>query len=101
MLMEKLTERQRAILEFLVHGGYSDMCFSFDAILDSIDEKLTKYQLSKEMKVLRGLELVEFHRGLLDDDGQAAGSGYCSSWQGAQLIERLETEDNSTHPLNK
>lgn len=37
---------------------------------------LTKKQLSAEFKVLRELGLVRFDRGLFDDDGMTAGSGY-------------------------
>lgn len=54
----------------------TEYCYSFDYLIGYHPE-WTKPQLSKEFKLLREMGLVEFNRGLLNDDGEAAGSGYC------------------------
>lgn len=52
------------------------------------DLGLTRKELSAEFKVLRKIGLVEYQRGLLNDDGEVAGSGYGLPY-GRKADERL------------
>lgn len=79
--MDKLTDIQLKILAAIVSsGGASEgWCFSHEWILGGghLDERLplTYKQLSRELKVLRDNNLVEYHRGLMNDDGEVGGAG--------------------------
>lgn len=72
----KLTEIQKKILEkaLWVYGHYgSDMSyFGYSTLMDIG----TKKELQPEMKVLRGLGLLTYARGLMNEDGEVCGSGY-------------------------
>jgi len=70
MEIKKLTKIQYDILIELV--GHIDYCFAFRLW----DDKYDKKTLSKEFKILREAGFVYFCRGLINEDGQACGSGY-------------------------
>lgn len=50
-----------------------EYCYSF-SFFEELE--LTKEQLRVEFKTLREMGIVEYTRGLMNDDGMVAGSGY-------------------------
>ena len=90
MSKEEITEIEKKVLEVLfgstrTHGEY---CIGFDYIEG--DTNLSRKEVKKVVHSLRDKGFAEFYRGLLDDDGQVAGSGYCISVKGVELAEKLE-----------
>lgn len=89
--MEKtITEVEKKVLEVLfgstrLHGEY---CIGFDWIEG--DTNLSRKEVKKAVHSLKEKGLAEFYRGLMDDDNQVAGSGYCISKKGVELAEKLE-----------
>lgn len=65
-----LTETQYNILSMCS----DEWCYPF-SYFDDLN--LSKKELSKEFKILREAGLVEFERGLINEEGYTAGSGYC------------------------
>lgn len=49
----------------------------------------TKKELRREFKILREAELVEFHTGLMTEEGVTAGSGYCKNHRKLEEIDKL------------
>ena len=47
---------------------------------------LTLKEVRRSCRSLKKKGLAEFYRGLFDEDGKAAGSGYCATRKGASLI---------------
>lgn len=79
-----LTENQIKILKQF-QGNY-EWCYTF-AHFDDLG--MDRKQLSKEFKSLRDLELVTFERGLMDDDGMVAGSGYALNYKKREVIDNI------------
>lgn len=90
MKKEDLTEKEIAVLGGLASCGasFDEHCVTFDYI--SEESKVPVKELPKIMKSLRSKGLVEFYRGLVTEDCQVAGSGYCLSSLGRELVEKLE-----------
>lgn len=78
-MIEQLTDIQ---YDILIEMEY-DWCYPFSNFNG------TKKELSKEFKILREAGLVSFERGLMTDEGQVAGSGYCLNWKAKNEIEKL------------
>ena len=80
-----LTEIEYQVLQAL-HD--SDLCYGYDWIMDytKVDRKETK----KAVDHLRELRVISFYRGLMNDDGEVAGSGFgiCEPMQ-EQMAELL------------
>lgn len=51
--------------------------------------EISREFLKKEMKALREAGLVEFHRGLMDEEGMVAGSGHSLSYKNRIEIKNL------------
>jgi len=66
---KKLTKNQYEILTRMDN----ECCYPFSHFEEL---GLTKKQLSTEFKILREIDLVYFERGLINEDGEVAGSGY-------------------------
>lgn len=81
----KLTKIQYEILVELD----TEWCKNFSSFEEL---NLTKKQLGAEFKILREAGLVEFNRGLIDDDGKVAGSGYCRVYGKDDEINNLLEE---------
>lgn len=85
-LLMKLNENERKILssleEITLFGG--EMCAGFDYIRQGtgLDYKQTR----RACRSLKRKGLAEFWRGLMNYDGEVAGSGYCISRQGKALL---------------
>lgn len=80
-----MSKNQRKVLEFLSeHGDHEGRCFYFRTIAKGT--KLTIRECRLACRALARKGFAEFHRGLFDDDGMAAGSGYCATTKGEALI---------------
>lgn len=79
------TEVEYNVLQAIQHD--SDMCYGYDWIMDytKVDRKETK----KAVDHLRELKVVSFHRGLMNDDGEVAGSGFGINDRIQQLMAEL------------
>lgn len=84
--LKDLTNNEKQVLEVLFENTdtWDERCIGFDWITG--DSKLSRKEVQKSCKTLREYGLVEFHRGLMDDDGKVAGSGYNISQKGSALI---------------
>lgn len=70
------------------------MCVSFSYLADN---GLTIKEVRRACRSLRRKGLSEFHRGLMNDDGEVAGSGYCISRDGEALINPCDICGNKSH----
>ncbi len=84
-----LSEREMACLmalnEILDDSG-EGQCTYFRFIAKH--SKLTEAQTRKSVRALARKGLAEYHRGLFDEDGIVAGSGYCLSIAGKKMADR-------------
>jgi len=85
--MKKLTEIEKTILEELKYSGCTEdnVMYSGFAPLEH-DMGLSKKELSKIFKSLRERDLVHYQRGLMNEDGELCGSGYCVTNEGLKLL---------------
>lgn len=85
----KVSERERKCLEVLAAEYSSEAnCMYFRYIVKETGLEL--HQVRRSVRSLARKGLAEYHRGLFDDDGMVAGSGYCATEKGAKLIEDIE-----------
>lgn len=96
--MTKITinEKERIVLEILAEEWSSDSnCFYFKGILSRLNQRIEGGakipimgipEIRRACRSLARKELAQFHRGLFDEDGQVAGSGYCATEKGAAMI---------------
>lgn len=94
---DNLTAQQKELLarwfnNYSGYGPYSPFegCLSYRMISEFTGTDLKV--LKKMVPELRKLGYVEFHRGLLDDDGQVAGSGHCLSYDKQKEIAKFVAE---------
>ena len=84
----KISEREAKVLEVLADHFLSECnCLFFKTIasLSGVEKHLVR-------RVTRSLArkgLAEFIRGLFDDEGMVAGSGYCCTRAGKELSDQL------------
>lgn len=81
-----LNENERKVLAVLdeVTDTWGERCITFSWIID--DAKLTLKEVRRACRSLRRKGLAEFYRGLMDEDGRVAGSGYCISKSGKAFM---------------
>ena len=70
-----------------------DWCFAYDHFVEKTGE--SRENVKKVMDSLRKIEMVEYVRGLMDDDGQVAGSGFqlttrATQWSIREWLEELK-----------
>ena len=84
----KLNEDMRLVLESLALNSGSDWnCKGFASIASDIEsKKLDRKRIRFCCRALTRKGLAEFHRGLWTEDGEPAGSGYCCTEAGRELI---------------
>lgn len=83
----KISERERKVLEVLVEtyrNSEEGTCRYMKYIAQ--DCGLEYSQVRRAVRSLARKGLAEYHRGLFNDDGMVAGSGYCASKKGAEMI---------------
>lgn len=82
----EISSEELKVLQVLyeVTDSWGEGCIPFSYMED--DTKLTRKEIAKACKSLREKDLAHFHRGLMDDDGKVAGSGYCISPNGRAFM---------------
>lgn len=75
----KLTKDEEHILAELYSD--SEMCLNYSWLTGE------RKELELIIKRLKELDYIEFHRGLMTEDGQVAGSGWCRSELGNKYVE--------------
>lgn len=87
MTTPKITENERKVLSVLAEEWNSDMnCYYFRGIVSKLKDELDLRKVRLACRSLARKGLASFERGLFNDDGQVAGSGYCATRAGAALI---------------
>lgn len=86
----KISDREKQCLKVLMSHGQDDYCFFFKGI--SNDTKLTIIQVRRSVRSLARKGLAELIRGLIDDDGMLAGSGYIATDNAFKLFRELYEE---------
>jgi glutamyl/glutaminyl-tRNA synthetase len=82
----KTETNQEKVVRAFLKTDY-DMCYSYSWF--EFETKLDRKILEKEIKELKRLGYVEYHKGLLDDDGMAAGSGFGVAYSKTKEMEKL------------
>lgn len=77
--MIKLTKDEEAVLIELHQD--SEQCVGYNWLSG------TKEELKPIIKKFKELDLIEFHRGLMTEEGEVAGSGWCRSPKGNEYVE--------------
>ena len=94
--IEKLDKVELSILKFWLDSD-SDYCYSYKTF-----EKYTgndRKSLEVAMKSLREKEMVYYAKGLMNEDGEVAGSGHGIKWEVYKAITDMfeaEIEENET-----
>jgi len=87
----KINEKEEKCLRALAEYYDADAnCMYFRGVVEQ-----TKLELKEVRRAVRSLArkgLAQFERGLFDDDGQVAGSGYRCTLEGVNFLERLNAE---------
>jgi predicted ArsR family transcriptional regulator len=82
-----INDNEKKCLKALVENTqpHGELCIGFQWVADEVH--LTKKEVRRHIRALARKGLAEFYRGLFNDDGEVAGSGYCASTEGVKLIE--------------
>lgn len=94
---EDITKNQYHILCALHYD--SEICYNANWLIDGQLSKLTKKELYKEVKGLKDIGFVEFHRGLMNDDGEVAGSGWCWAYGNSEAIHNALDAHEKKHGM--
>jgi len=83
----KINPTEHAVLEVLEANSRRDgeLCITFSWIAD--DAKLALKEVRRACRSLKKKGLAEFYRGLMTEDGEVAGSGYCVSKAGEAYLK--------------
>ena len=91
MVFPSVSERQMRALKALARNYDSDAnCLYFSTIAQR--SGLTKQQARHAARALTRKGLAEFVRGLFDDEGLVAGSGYCCTPTGFAMLSACAKE---------
>lgn len=86
----ELTKEELAVLMHLRDETERDgeLCAGFD-YLTACDTYMdvTRDQVAKACRKLREYGFAEFYRGLMNEDGEVSGSGYCISYDGEKYLD--------------
>lgn len=78
-------------LEILQGLSNDEMCYAYNYICDiTFPEVLERKEAQKIIKRLRGLGLVRYVRGLMTEDGDVAGSGFCLTIAGDKIVKEYD-----------
>lgn len=78
----KLTEIEEYILSEL--RGDNEYCMGYRGLITPVK---TQKILAPAIKHLKELEFIDFYRGLMTEEGEVAGSGWCRSRKGSEYVE--------------
>ncbi len=94
-MKEKINENeQKVLLELSTIWGYDENFYAFDQLANLT--KLDRKQVRRACRSLAKKGLAEFGRGLMDDDGMVAGSGYAATKKGHDLISEIIIDNDHT-----
>lgn len=85
----KLSERELAVLKVLNsrYGTDTDcLCFRFIANETGLDRRLVR----RACRSLARKGLANYERGLFNEDGEVAGSGYRCTFEGCYALDHME-----------
>lgn len=88
-----INENEKRVLIFMAESYDSfgeGGCYYFKTIAE--DLKLEIKQVRRACRSLKKKGFAEYVRGLFDEDGMVAGSGYCCSKSGADLVEQINPQ---------
>lgn len=91
--MIKINDKERKVLGVMAEDFDDDMNCRYFRSLASMT-KLTIPEVRRAARSLTKKGLAEYHRGLFDEDGMVAGSGYCATKAGVDLIAEIERKGN-------
>lgn len=85
----RLSDMQAKCLHALASGTapHGEMCWPFRPIEEATG--LPRKDVRRSVRALFRKGLAEFHKGLCNEDGYFAGSGYCISLVGLKVTETL------------
>ncbi len=86
--MSRLLDANKELLDILgvLFEAYQrEVCYPYQVICD--DTKLDLVEVKRLIKLLKMLGYVDYVRGLMDDDGMVAGSGFCINREKADEVE--------------
>lgn len=95
-IVQQLDPIDRAILSAL--GDNDEWCYPYKYL-----ERITGYDrevLKPHVKKLRELNLVKYERGLMTEDGEVAGSGFCVNYQNWRELRDV-VEATPEHQRNR
>jgi hypothetical protein len=84
----KINENEQKVLEYLASDYEEGRAYYFSSIEE--ETKLDKKVVRCACRPLARKGLAELVRGLFDDDGKVAGSGYSATLQGAQSVNHCD-----------
>lgn len=88
----KVSEREQKCLEVLTRHFQSEGNYIYFRTIVK-ETKLTLQQVRRSVRSLARKGLAEFQRGLMDEEGNVAGSGYCATEKGAAYISHCDLCD--------
>lgn len=90
----KPSEREMECLKRMVEftDGEEGACIRMKGLAEA--EALTYSQVRRAVRALARKGYAEFHRGLMDDEGKVAGSGYAVTEKGFELVRKIEEEED-------
>lgn len=93
-----MMKRDKIVLEALqsISEPHGELCRPFSMVLDECFpaemhlQQLSLDEVKDSCRYLRQEGLAEFHRGLMNEDGEVCGSGYCISTLGVERLREVE-----------
>jgi hypothetical protein len=80
----RMTDNEKAVLAEIPPGN--EYCVGYRYLTGMND--LSKAQLKPIIARLKDMGFIEFHRGLMTEDGEVAGSGWCRTVEGNRYVDR-------------
>ncbi len=82
----KLSLNEKTILEVFMKetDTWGEVCLNVKNLLNNT--QLEEKEIRECCRKLTQLKLIEYMRGLMDDDGKVAGAGYCITRDGKKYI---------------
>lgn len=84
----KLNEDEAKCLEILDKSYGNDLVYSFSYY--EADTGLDRKRVRRAIRSLARRGFAEYHKGLMDDDGMVAGSGYIGTKKGSDFLQEQQ-----------
>lgn len=96
----RVSDREFAILKELAEYFYDEVDWRAPRMSYLAEEaELEVSQVRRAVRALTRKGLAAYERGLFDEDGMVAGSGYRATQAGKDLIERRQAEEDHAKEL--